>query len=237
MSAADKRAVAEGLAHYERQLAERTGPAPTWKDFLPDALAARAAELGDADPAATLRAAAGGAAPRAGAVGRLTADQIALLDATVRTAPPVAAAAPTPEELFPAVKPPRKRAKREAAPAPAPAAPVSAVSGRARAALAAVWDLTFDGGANPFRTRLTRAACASLGVADYHDVVADVVDLALIQKRASSTGGYYADDAALRNDVRAIAANAAAYHGADSALAAQAADLAAAYDAAYATAR
>ena len=237
MSADDRRAVAEGLAHYERLLGERTA-VPTWKDYLPDSLKARAAAIGDDDPAAALRAAM--AAPAAPAVGALTAEQIALLDATVRTAPPVAEVAPTPEELFPAVKPPRKRAKKEAkrgaAAAPAAAGAASTVSARARAALGRVWEMGFGPErSNPFRTRLTRQACASLGVANYHDVVADVVDLALVQKRAA--GDYYADDGALRDDIRQIAANASAYHGAESVYAAWASQLTAAYDAAYATAR
>lgn len=236
-SAADRRAVAEGLAHYEETL--RTRPCvKTWKDFLPESLRARAADIADDDPAAALRAAAASGPPQPLPPGAfvLSAEQIALLDATVRTAPPPAVVEKTPEELFPAVKPPpRKRAKR--APkgaAPAPAAPT--VSTRAIAALEACWAMGFAGGANPFRTRLTKNACDALGVADYYDVVGDqVVDLALIKQRVEKNA--YPDDAALREDVRRIAHNAAAYHGGGSDFAASATQLAAAYDATYASAR
>jgi len=232
MSAQERIYASEGLARLEAQLAARTGPDKTWRDYLPDKH--RHAVPMDVDPTPTFREYAQRTSLPPKGVAPLTPEEIAAIDNLVRTAPPVAKVEKTAEELFPAAPPPRKKAKKETkrkAPAPAPAAP-DPVSARARAALEACWDMQFgDPPSNPYRTRLTKEACAQLGMPDYHDVVSDVVDLALLRQRAK--GRHYADDAALRADVRRVATNSAAYHGPDSVYTTWANDLAARYDAEY----
>lgn len=68
--------------------------------------------------------------------------------------------------------------------------------------------------ANPFRMRLTKEACDSIGMTDYYDVVHDPMDLSLIRERLGAKA--YPNDAALRGDIALIAANAARYHLPDS---------------------
>ena len=131
MSAQERIYASEGLARLEAQLAARTGPDKTWRDYLPDKH--RHAVPMDVDPTPTFREYAQRTSLPPKGVAPLTPEEIAAIDNLVRTAPPVAKVEKTAEELFPAAPPPRKKAKKETkrkAPAPAPAAP-DPVSARA----------------------------------------------------------------------------------------------------------
>ena len=107
------------------------------------------------------------------------------------------------------------------------------VSPHGKRALDRVWGLEFGADiGNPFRTRLTRAMCVTLGAGDYYSIIKDVCDLMLCKERVAT--GAYEDDAALRRDVRRIAENALQYHGPHSPYTSAADQMAAAFDAALA---
>ena len=194
------RKLTEGLAYWEAKVAGRTEPR-TWLSYLPPEMAAGVV----GDPTEAFRSFPRDRLPPKG-VERLSAADLALINATPQTAAPRVAAEKTPEELFPAAPPPRKKAKVErkrgkSPPRAAPAAPT--VSSRSLQALEAVWSMTFGPEkTNPFRTRLTKEACVQLGIPDYHDVVEQVMDLSLLKQRVNAN--YYTTDEALRVDARLI---------------------------------
>merc|ERR1712025_170783 len=96
------------------------------------------------------------------------------------------------------------------APAPAPAKQ-GGVSADGRKALEAVWALEFPALAdpNPFRTRLSQEICEEIGCPDYHEKCPNVADLALCKEKLEK----YADDEALKKDIKQIALNSSTYHG------------------------
>lgn len=91
------------------------------------------------------------------------------------------------------------------------------LSAEAQDAFDDLWKMDFGvEWANPFRTRLSKEACAQLGMADYYAKVPQPMDLSLIRTKLRSDA--YADDDSLRNDVALIPHNARLYHPADSPL-------------------
>mmetsp|Transcript_22586 Transcript_22586/g.67771 ORF Transcript_22586/g.67771 Transcript_22586/m.67771 type:complete len:263 (+) Transcript_22586:150-938(+) len=241
--------VAEALKQWEADMAaraQRGEPPRTWRSFVPQRYLEKLPA--DADPAARFRQISEdiqAGKPLPDAPRQLTADQCAKLDAMQR-ARREAQAEEAPKIK---IKPPPKKKAKVAVPRPGsiaaqaalpPAAPAPALSQRAINALDRAWDLEWNG-ENPFRTRLSDETLAYFGMDDYCAIVGgeqNVVDLALVRSRVRD--GAYASDAALRADVRRIATNCMAYWGGGGKLGenremiAQADQLAAAYDAAYA---
>mmetsp|Transcript_25951 Transcript_25951/g.79810 ORF Transcript_25951/g.79810 Transcript_25951/m.79810 type:complete len:253 (+) Transcript_25951:1672-2430(+) len=225
----------QALRKAEAKVAANTAPA-TWETYLPERLKNVKIE---GEPASDLLELLRKPEPARRPLRRqLTPEEMARIDAMCCTKEDTGKQKKGPGRPR---KDAAKKAKKEkvagtkaaAAAADTPAAdalpPPPGVSAHGRRALDAVWALEFGPDkTNPFRTRLAKDACEALGMPDYHDVVDTVADLALAREKVNK--GQYYDDAALRHDVRLMAANARAYHGAESDVAKSGERLAAAFD-------